>query len=92
MGRKARRNAEEIIKIIREVDGGMPEAEACRKHAVSTVTLNRWRKQYGGMGLEDAKRLKELDKENTKLLRLVGNQALIIEEFKKLLKKTGLEC
>ena len=65
--------------------------EICKKHKVSDVTLARWRKQYGGLGPEEAARLRTLEKENAKLKELAGAQALIIEEFKKVLKKRGLD-
>ncbi len=90
MGRK-RRKPEEIIGIVREADQGAPIPEICRKHGVSDVTLARWRKQYGGLGPEDVARLRLLEKENSQLKELAGAQALIIGEFKKLLKKKGLD-
>ena len=88
---RKRRKAEEIIRIVREADQGVPIPEICRKHEISDVTLARWRKQYGGLGPEEAARLKMLEKENSKLKELAGAQALIIEEFKNVLKKKGLD-
>lgn len=90
MARK-RRTAEEIIGIVREADSGAPIAEICKQHGISDVTLARWRKQYGGFGPEEAARLRTLEKENAKLKELAGAQALIIEEFKAVLKKRGLD-
>ena len=90
MARK-RRTAEEIIGIVREADQGASIPELCKKHGISDVTLARWRKQYGGLGPEDAARLRALEKENAKLKELAGAQALIIEEFKAVLKKKGLD-
>ena len=90
MARK-RRTAEEIIRIVREADQGTSIPELCKKHGISDVTLARWRKQYGGLGPEDAARLRALEKENSKLQKLAGAQALIIEEFKGILKKKGLD-
>lgn len=90
MARK-RRTAEEIIGVVREADTGLPVAEICKKHGISDVTLARWRKQYGGLGPEEAARLRVLEKENTKLKELAGAQAMIIEDFKELLKKRGLD-
>lgn len=88
---RKRHTPEEIIGVVREADAGLPIAEICRKHGISDVTLARWRKQYGGMSVEDAVRLKALEKENAKLKELAGAQALIIEEFKVQLKKRGLD-
>jgi len=90
MGKK-RRTAEEIIRIVREADQGGAIAEICKQHGISDVTLARWRKQYGGLGPEEAARLRALEKENAKLKELAGAQALIIDEFKLVLKKKGLD-
>ncbi len=85
MARK-RRKAEEIIKIVREADQGVPIPEICRKHKVSDVTLARWRKQYGGLGPEEAARLRMLEKENSKLKEIVADLSLdnaILKEVSK---------
>jgi putative transposase len=88
---KKRRKAEEIIRIVREADQGAAIPEICKKYGISDVTLARWRKQYAGLGPEEAARLRALEKENAKLKELAGAQALIIEEFKKVVKKKGLD-
>ena len=88
---KKRRKAEEIIRIVREADQGVEIPELCKKHGISDVTLARWRKQYGGMGPKDAARLRELEKETTKLKELAGAQALVIDGLKGILKKRGLD-
>ena len=71
---------EEIIGKLREAEvvlaQGATTAEACRRIAVSEQTYYRWRKQYGGMKTDDAKRLKELEKENARLKRLVADLSL----------------
>ena len=54
-------------------------AEVCRQLEITESTWHRWRNQYGGMKANDAKRLKELEKENTQLKRIVANQALDID-------------
>jgi len=51
-------------------------AEVCRQLEITQSTWHRWRNQYGGMKANDAKRLKELEKENARLKRIVANQAL----------------
>ena len=57
-------------------------AEVCRQLEITQSTWHRWRNQYGGMKANDAKRLKELEKENTQLKRIVANQALDIDMLK----------
>ena len=71
---------EQIIVKLREVElycgQGKTVAEAVRKIEVTEQTYYRWRKQYGGMATSDAKRLKELEKENARLKRLVADISL----------------
>ena len=79
MGRK-RHTAEEIIGKLRtaeiELAKGLGTAEVVRKFGITEQTYYRWRKEYGGLRLDQAKRLKELEKENTRLKKLVADQAL----------------
>jgi len=89
MGRKTF-TAEQIIFKLREVEvligQGTSIAEACRKIVVTEQTYYRWRREYGGMGTEQLKRLKELEKENARLRRAVADLSLdkvILEEVVK---------
>ncbi len=79
MGRK-RHTAEEIIGKLRTVEielaKGLGTAEVVRKLGITEQTYYRWRKEYGGLRLDQAKRLKELEKENSRLKKLVADQAL----------------
>ena len=79
MSRK-RFTPEQIIKKLREaeilINKGQNVAEVIRKLGVSEQTYYRWRKEYGGMGVEQAKRLKELEKENVRLKKLVADLSL----------------
>ena len=58
---------------------GHDVAEVCRQLEITQSTWHRWRNQYGGMKANDAKKLKELEKENVQLKRIVANQALDID-------------
>jgi transposase-like protein len=75
-----RHTPEQVIRKLREAEvllaGGATIAEASRALGVSEQTFHRWRNQYGGMKADDAKRLKQLGQENTRLRRLVADQAL----------------
>ena len=77
---KKRHTPEQIIGKLREAEvllaqgGTIPEA--CKQIEVSEQTYYRWRKDYGGLRLDQAKRLKELERENGRLKRLVADQAL----------------
>ena len=79
MGRK-RFTPEQIITMLREAEvllnQSHPVAEVCRKLGVSEQTYYRWRKEYGGMRVDQAKRLKELEQENFRLKKLVADLSL----------------
>jgi transposase-like protein len=79
MARK-RHTAEEIIGKLRsaeiELAKGLSAAEVVRKLGITEQTYYRWQKEYGGLRLDQAKRLKELEKENGRLKKLVADQAL----------------
>jgi transposase-like protein len=79
MGRK-RRTAEEIIGHLREVEVRLAEGEtigiACRAIGVTEQTYYRWRREYGGLKVDQAKRLKELEKENQRLRKAVSDLPL----------------
>ena len=78
--RRRRHTPEQIIRKLREADRllgeGQEVAVVAKQLEVSEQTLHRWRQQYGGLKASDAKRLKELEKENTKLKRIVAEQLL----------------
>jgi putative transposase len=82
MARKAY-TPEQIIRKLREAEvfigEGMTTREAARKIGVTEETYYRWRKEYGGMQISQAKRLKILEKENTRLKRLVAEKELDIQ-------------
>lgn len=80
--------AEQIIKILEHADKGeQPIAAICREHGIAENTLYRWRKTYGGMAVHEAQRLKELEKENARLKRLLAERLLEVDALKELLAK-----
>ena len=85
MARK-RYTAEQIINYLREaeifISQGQSVPEVARQIGITVQTYYRWRKEYGGMGLSQAKRLKDLEKENQQLKKLVADQALDISILK----------
>ena len=85
---KKRKTAEQIVEILREGEiTGVPET--CRKHGISEHTYQRWKKAYSGMGLDEAKRLKQLEDENNKLKQVVAEQAIVIKVQQDHMKKKG---
>ncbi len=75
-----RHTAEEIVNKLREADveiaQGASIGRACRKIGITDQTYYRWRKEYGGLKVDQARRFKEIEKENTRLKRVVADQAL----------------
>lgn len=78
--KRKRHSPEQIIAKLREADVGLSTGQTigqvCQKIGVSEQTFHRWRNQYGGMKANDAKRLKELEKENTRLKKAVADLIL----------------
>ena len=69
-------STEEIIRILRQADGGETAQAICREHNISEQTFYRWKKKYGDMELADAKRLKALEKENAELKKMLAESML----------------
>ena len=84
---KKRFTEEQIIGFLREADAGLPIAELCRKHGFSEASYYLWRSKFGGMSVSDAKRLKELELENSRLKRLLAESMLENEVTKEALRK-----
>jgi putative transposase len=80
--------SEQIILILKEAEkGSRPITEICRSHNISEATFYAWRKRYGGMEVSQAKRLKELEKENGELKRLLAESILEKKAVEAVLKK-----
>ena len=83
-----RRHSEiQIVRILGEVEAGMPVVEVARQHGVSPATIHRWKGRYDGMTVSDLKRLKALEEENARLKRIVANQAVDIDLLKDICSK-----
>ena len=74
--RKSRFSEEQIIGILKEVEGGAAVADVCRRHGISQTTYGRWKAKYGGLELTEARRLKALEDENRRLKHLVAELSL----------------
>ena len=79
MSRK-RYKAEQVVNLLWQIEveiaNGKTTPQACRDAEITTQTYYRWRREYGGLKLDQAKRMKELEKENTRLKRLVAELSL----------------
>lgn len=88
MANKGTRYSEEqIIRILKEVEMGTTVADVCRKHGVAEQTVYRWRNKYGGLETSELQRLRELEAENSRLKRIVAQQALDIDVLKEVVSK-----
>lgn len=79
---KKRYSEEQILRILAEADKGKPLGDLLREHGVSSPTFYRWKSKYGGLDASQLRRLKELETENSRLKRIVADQALDIVMLK----------
>lgn len=77
---KKRHSPEEVVKILRDIEieqgRGLSQDDACRKVGITLQTFYRWRKDYGGLKVDQARRLKELEVENQRLKKIVADLTL----------------
>lgn len=74
--KKSQFTEEQILGILRQVEGGRTIADVCREHGISDATYHRWKGKYGGLEVSQLRRLKQLEDENRKLKQLVGELTL----------------
>ena len=67
---------EQIIRILKEYEGGKKATDIVREHGISEQTFYRWKSKYGGMEISEAKRLRELENENRRLKEMVADLSL----------------
>jgi len=84
---KKRFTEEQIIGFLREADAGLPVKDLCRRHGFSEASYYLWRSKFGGLSVPDAKRLKALETENTRLKKLLAESLLEIEVTREVLRK-----
>lgn len=76
---KKRFTEEQILDFLKQDEGGVPVRELCRRHSFSDASFYTWRAKFGGMTVPDAKRLKDLELENSRLKKLLAEAHLDIE-------------
>jgi putative transposase len=84
---KKRYSEEQIIGFLKQADAGLPVKELCRRHGFSEASYYLWRSKFGGMSVPDAKRLKALESENTRLKKLLADAMLEQEVTREVLRK-----
>jgi putative transposase len=87
MPKGKKHSPEQIVGILRRIEGGETAQAVCREVNISEATLYRWKQQYGGMQLDEVKELKALREENARLKRVVADQALNIHILKEVNSK-----
>jgi putative transposase len=85
--KRSRFTDEQIIAILREQEAGAATADVCRRHGISSATFYAWKAKYGGLEVSEARRLKALEDENSKLKRLLADAMLDNAGLKDLLAK-----
>ena len=85
--KRSRFSEEQIIGILKAHEAGVSVADLCRKHGVSDASVYKWKAKFGGMELSEAKRLRALEDENTRLKRLLADVMLDNVALKDLLGK-----
>lgn len=85
--RKSRFSEEQIIRVLQEVEGGSRVKDVCREHGISEGTYYRWKAKFGGMGVSEARRLRELEDENRRLKAAVAELTLDKQALKDALSR-----
>ena len=80
--KKSKFKEEQIVSILKEQEQGTKVADICRKQGISEQTFHNWKKKYGNLSVDELRRLKELEYENSRLKRIVADQALDIQILK----------
>jgi putative transposase len=85
--KQKRFNEEQIIGILKQSEAGRATSELCREHGISENTFYRWKSKFGGLEVNEAKRLKQLEDENNRLKRIVAELTLDVTALKDVLAK-----
>ena len=85
--RKSRFTESQIISILAQQDQGMKVSEICRQHGISIPTFHNWKSKYSGMDVNQLKKLKELELENSRLKKMYAELSLVHHAFKDAVEK-----
>ena len=85
--RRSRFSESQIVRILKEVEGGRKVKEVCREHGISDATYYQWKSKYGGMEAADIHRLKELESENNRLKHMYADISLENRALKDVIAK-----
>jgi putative transposase len=74
--KRSRFSEEQIIAVVKAQEAGMPTAEVCRRHGISSATFYKWKSKFGGLEVSDVRRLRTLEQENSRLKKLLAEAML----------------
>jgi putative transposase len=85
--KRSRFSEEQIVGVLKEAEGGVAVTDLCRRLGVSEGTYYRWKAKYGGLEVNEARRLRQLEEENRRLKQIVAEQTLDLQALKAVLGK-----
>lgn len=85
--KRSRYSEEQIIRIQKEAETGIPLPDVCRKYGISRSTFYKWKSKYGGLDVSDVKRLKALEAENRRLKQMYAELSLEHQVLKEIVEK-----
>ncbi len=85
--KKTRFSETKIVSILKKQEAGIPTAEVCREHGISAATFYNWKAKYGGLGVKEVRRLKELEAENARLKKMYAEISMENYALKDLIEK-----
>jgi putative transposase len=85
--KRSKFSEQKIVEVLKQAEAGVPVKELCRKIGVSEQTFYNWKAKYGGLGVSELKRLRELEAENAKLKKMYADLALENEAIKAVLNR-----
>ena len=85
--KRSRFSEEQIVGVLKQAEAGVPVQELCRQVGMSEATFYHWKAKYGGLEVNEARRLRHLEEENGRLKKIVAQQALDIDALKAVLSK-----
>ena len=85
--KKSKFTEEQIAFALRQAESGTTVAEVCRKMGISEATFYNWKKKYGGLGVSELRRLKQLEEENARLKRMVADLSLNKQMLQEVIQK-----
>lgn len=88
--KKSKYSEEQIVRVLQEASSGKTIREVCRTHGVTEHTFYIWRRKYAGLQTQDVGKLRDLERENAQLKRLLAERDLEIDAVKALFRKNGL--